>query len=96
MYSTVPLPGEVAGSIADRLVTLRKDRGWTQQELARRSGVSLGSLGSLKRFEQQAKISLDNLLALAHVLGRLQDFNSLFAHDENLAAARKRFAQLDD
>ena len=93
MYSTVPLPGEVAGSIADRLVTLRKDRGWTQQELARRSGVSLGSL---KRFEQQAKISLDNLLALAHVLGRLQDFNSLFAHDENLAAARKRFAQLDD
>ena len=93
MYSTIPLPSEVARSVADRLIALRKDKGWSQHELARRSGVSLGSL---KRFEQQAKISLDNLLALAHVLSRLEDFSSLFAWDENLAAARRRFAQLDD
>ena len=93
MYSTVPLPTEVARSVAGRLVALRKDKGWTQAELARRSGVSLGSL---KRFEQQALISLENLLALAHVLGRLEDFGSLFAWDENLAAVRKRFAELDD
>ncbi len=93
MYSTVPLPTEVARSVASRLVALRKDKGWTQAELARRSGVSLGSL---KRFEQQALISLENLLALAHVLGRLEDFGGLFTWDEHLAAVRRRFAELDD
>lgn len=93
MYNTVPLPSETARQLAARFVAIRKDRGWTQAETARRSGVSLGSL---KRFEQQGKISLGHLLQLAHLLQRLPDFTQVFAFDEGLAAARKRFAQYDD
>lgn len=87
----VPLPAQVADGLAARLTRLRKFRGWTQAELAERSGVSLGSL---KRFEQKGKISLENLLALAHVLNRLGDFGEVFAVDENLEAAKRRFDRL--
>lgn len=92
MYNTMPLPRDVARRLADRFVKLRKERGWSQAETARRSGVSLGSL---KRFEQQAKISLGHLLRLAHLFQRLEEFSQIFAWDEDLAAARKRFAEMD-
>ena len=92
-YSTVPLPVDTANQLASRLSRLRKSKSWTQAELARRSGVSLGSL---KRFEQQGKISLENLLALAHVLDRLGDFAGVFTYDADRAAAERRFAELDD
>jgi transcriptional regulator with XRE-family HTH domain len=91
-YSTVPLPSDTASRLAKRLKGLRKSKKWTQAELARRSGVSLGSL---KRFEQQGKISLENLLALAHVLDRLHDFAGVFAYDADRAAAERRFAELN-
>jgi transcriptional regulator with XRE-family HTH domain len=91
-YSTVPLPSDTASRLAQRLKGLRKSKKWTQAELARRSGVSLGSL---KRFEQQGKISLENLLALAHVLDRLGDFTPVFAYDADRAAAERRFAELN-
>ena len=91
-YSTVLLPHTMASGLAERLTALRKAKRWTQAELARRSGVSLGSL---KRFEQQGKISLENLLALAHVLDRLDDFTPVFAYDAEQAAAERRFAKLD-
>ncbi len=42
--------------------------------MAERSGVSLGSL---KRFEQTGQIAYASLLQLAHVLGRLDDFDPL-------------------
>ena len=92
-YNTIPLPSDTAHQLAERLSGLRKSRKWTQVELARRSGVSLGNL---KRFEQQGKISLENLLALAHVLDRLGDFAGVFAYDADRAAAERRFAELDD
>ena len=87
MYSTVPLPSETARGLADRLVAIRKDHGWSQAELATRSGVSLGSL---KRFEQEAKMSLGNLLKLAHVLQRLGEFERVFEWDADLATVRRR------
>lgn len=93
MYNTLPLPYDTAQVLASRLRALRKGRGWSQAELARRSGVSLGSL---KRFEQRGKISLGSLLQLAHVLQRLPDFDGVFAFDEARATAEKRFAELDD
>lgn len=49
----------------------RKSLGYTQQELATRSGVSLGSL---KRFETSGQISFESLLKLALVLECLGDF----------------------
>ena len=52
----------------------RKSLGYTQPELATRSGVSLGSL---KRFEGSGQISLESLLKLALVLECLEDFEKV-------------------
>ncbi len=46
----------------------------TQEGLASRSGVSLGSL---KRFENSGQISLDSLLKLSLVLECLDDFSNI-------------------
>ena len=47
-----------------------------QSTLSERAGVSLASL---RRFEQTGRISLKSLLRLSFVLGRLGDFDALFA-----------------
>ena len=52
----------------------RRTLGYTQKELATRSGVSLGSL---KRFESSGQISLESLLKLALVLECLGDFEEV-------------------
>ena len=49
--------------------------GMTQQMLADKSGVSLGSI---KRFEQQGLISLQHILHIAVVLNAAEDFANLF------------------
>jgi transcriptional regulator with XRE-family HTH domain len=64
--------------LANRHKTLRKDLGFTQAEIAERSGVSLGSI---KRFETTGKISLESLLKLTEVLGRLSEFEQIFVSD---------------
>lgn len=64
--------------LAERHKILRKKGGFTQSEIAERSGVSLGSI---KRFERTGKISLESLLKLSEVLGRLSDYDQLFLLD---------------
>ncbi len=59
--------------------SLRKLMGYTQHELAQRSGVSYASV---KRFEQTGDISLVHLLKLANVLNRLTEFDVLFKNDD--------------
>lgn len=68
-------PEHVSRNLADRLKVLRLARGWKQDTLAKRSGVSLGSL---RRFEESGKVSLQNLLELAFALNRLEDFVAVF------------------
>lgn len=58
--------------------------------MAERSGVSLGSL---KRFESQGKISLESFLKLAHLLGRLEEFNHLLHPTENMDEIKKLFTR---
>lgn len=67
-------PEEAAMDLAARARALRLAQGWKQITLAARSGVSLASL---RRFEDSGRISLQNLLALAFALHRLDDFASL-------------------
>jgi transcriptional regulator with XRE-family HTH domain len=62
----------------------------SQEEMADRSGVSLGSL---KRFENSGKISLDSLLKLMHLLGRLNEFDNLLLPKENLGGIMKLFTK---
>jgi transcriptional regulator with XRE-family HTH domain len=69
---------------------LRKQAGYTQSELARRSGVSLGSL---KRFETTGQISLESLFLLIDVLGRLDDFDMILKPIENLKEIERLFSE---
>jgi transcriptional regulator with XRE-family HTH domain len=76
-------PQEIGQKIAQRARERRLVLAMTQAELARRSGVSLGSV---KRFEHTGQISLEHLLLLAWVLDALDPFNTLFAKSEELPA----------
>jgi len=86
MYSLEPTPYETGLKIAQRHRALRKRLNFSQKEMAERSGVSLGSL---KRFERSGKISLESLLRLVHLLGRLGDFDNLLKEKENLEEIEK-------
>lgn len=88
-YSVEKLPADVLLEMADKHTVLRKQQGYSQAELAKRSGVSLGSL---RRFEQTGKISLEHLLLLTHVLQRLRDFDLVLEVGEDLKEVEKLFA----
>lgn len=78
--------------LARRFKTLRLTAGYKRATLASRSGVSEASL---KRFENSGEVSLKNLLRLAHALGRLPEFATLFkpAEVESLAALKDEAGQ---
>lgn len=70
---------DVKLELARNIQQIRKNKGYTQQELSKRSGVSLASL---KRFEQKGEISLHNLLEISSILDVLNDFDLLFSKKE--------------
>ena len=72
--------------MALRHQALRKKAGFSQSELAKRSGVSLGSL---KRFE---RTDFFGVLKLTDVLNRLNDFEAILQPFENLDAIEKLFS----
>ena len=69
-------PREIAKRIAKNFKERRLEKNITQKALAQKSQVKLPSL---KRFEQQAEISLHNLLLLAVSLDETGSFEKLFA-----------------
>ena len=88
MYSLEPTPAEISKNLAQRHRLLRKKLHLSRKEMAERSGVSLGSL---KRFENTGKISLEALLKLANLAGRLKDFDSIFQTDDDLNKVEQLF-----
>lgn len=66
---------EINNDIAQKIVRLRKRKKITQEQLAARSGVSLGSL---KRFEQSGEISLQSLTKIAIALDVENELEDLF------------------
>ncbi len=90
MYSLEPTPLEVSKALADKCRALRKQQKMSQEQMAERSGVSLGSL---KRFENSGKISLESLLKLVHLLGRLNEFNNILLEKENPDDLKKLFTE---
>ena len=70
----IQTPEMVMERLRDRFKTKRLEMKLTQEGLAKRSGVSLGSL---KRFEKSGEISLRSLLKLALVLECLDAFDTL-------------------
>lgn len=69
----------MATLLAGRVKKLRKERKISREELAGRSGVSTPSL---RRFEDTGMISLESLLKLVKVLGRLEEFEKLLQPDD--------------
>jgi transcriptional regulator with XRE-family HTH domain len=67
-------PYDLLRDIRDRFKARRLTLRLTQAGLAKRAGMSLGSL---KRFETSGYIALDSLLKIALVLDCLNDFNTI-------------------
>lgn len=72
-------PAALAKGIALRLRDRRLELNLTQQGLATKSGVSLGTL---KRFENNYEISLKHLLMIAIVLDATGEFALLFSQKQ--------------
>jgi len=88
-YGLNKKPADWMLEMAKRHKILRKQAGFTQSELARRSGVSLGSL---KRFETSGQISIQSLFLLIDVLGRLDDFDTILKPIENMKEIERLFS----
>lgn len=69
-------PAEISKELAQRLKYRRKKMKISQSELAKLSGVSLGSI---KRFETKYEIALISLIKIAIVLDTEGDFDNLFS-----------------
>ncbi len=67
-------PSSMIQTLKDKFKEKRLSLDLTQEGLANKSGVSLGSL---KRFEGSGQISLESLLKLALVLECLDDFSAI-------------------
>ncbi len=70
-------PNEIAKSLAEKIKQQRKKLKISQENLAQKSGVSLGSI---KRFETKYEISLNSLIKLAIALDLDGDFENLFSN----------------
>jgi transcriptional regulator with XRE-family HTH domain len=88
-YGINKKPADWMREMAKRHKMSRKQAGFTQSELARRSGVSLGSL---KRFETSGQISIQSLFLLIDVLGRLDDFDTILKPIENMKEIERLFS----
>lgn len=75
MLSIIKTEKEIMLDIAEKEKKIRKQLKITQEQLAKKSGVSLGSL---KRFEKSGEISLKNLLKIAFILDKQTDFDNIF------------------
>ena len=64
-------PNEIAKSLAERIKLQRKKLKISQENLAQKSGVSLGSI---KRFETKYEISLQSFIKISIALDLDEDF----------------------
>ncbi len=78
-------PYKLSVLLSERIRKRRKELKFSQEELSRRSGVSLGSL---KRFETQHEISLKSFLCLVFTLGMGDEIEQLFL--------KKRYLSIED
>ena len=78
-------PYEIARIICDNIRKRRKELKLSQIKLAQASGVSLGSI---KRFENSAEISIISLIKIAITLDLSEDLVNLFS--------RKKYLSIED
>ena len=78
-------PNEIAKSLADKIKEHRKKLKISQEVLAQKSGVSLGSI---KRFETKYEIALQSFIKIAIALNLDNDLENLFT--------QKTYASIDE
>ena len=78
-------PNEFAKNLADKIKEHRKKLKISQEALAQKSGVSLGSI---KRFETKYEISLQSFIKIAIALDLDSDLENLFV--------QKQYASIDE
>lgn len=69
-------PDALISGIAKRVKQRRLEKGWTQNMLATKAGVSLASY---RRFESSGEVSLHSLVMLAFALEMTDEFETLFS-----------------
>lgn len=75
----ISTPSSVMEILKHRYKSLRLECDLTQEGLANKSEVSLGSI---KRFESSGQISLESLLKLSLTLGCLEQFDNIAVHQK--------------
>lgn len=82
-YSLTKTPLDILHEIAAKVKALRKAKSLSQYDLAKKSGVSTGSI---RRFEQTGQVSLESLLKILNVLDRLNELETILAsnNDKNI------------
>ena len=70
-------PHEIAKNLAEEIKEHRKKLNISQEVLAQKSGVSLGSI---KRFETKYEISLQSFIKITIALALDNDLEKLFSH----------------
>jgi len=88
-YSALQLPSEALTESAAKVQVLRKTAKLSQKELATRSGVSFGSV---KRFENTGKISLESFYKILHILGRLNEIDNILKPDDDHSEIESLFS----
>ncbi len=78
-------PPELSKIIMGNVKKRRKELKLSQIELAKKSGVSFGSI---KRFENTAQISLQSLIKIAIALDSSEEFLKLFS--------QKKYSSIDE
>lgn len=78
-FVNVTTEENILKGIVNRVKLRRKELKLTQKELAKRSGVSYGSI---RRFENSGEISLTSLLKIANAINCLEDFKELFKYQQ--------------
>ena len=74
LLSFIEEPGALCQKLAERVRTLRLERTWTREELARRAGVASATL---KHFERTGRVSLQRLVRIAVALDAVDGFEGL-------------------
>lgn len=82
-------PIDLAKGVGERLKRHRLAKGWTQEELAEKSGVALSTL---KLFEAKGRGSFQRLVLIAVALGVDGELRGLFSHSgtmESIEAVKR-------
>ncbi len=78
-YNVSKTPKDVCEQLAKKIKAIRKQKSWSQKELAERSGVAYASV---RKFENTGLVSLISLLKIVDVVGRLEEFEKVLQPDD--------------